>query len=110
MGGGGVINYSLHKYINKLNTAGGGAQPTEGATEVGKTVQGIGKGVCGCPYARNNLCGSGPGGSPPWVGYVGDDTAHCEGFGRIPPQGGQQANGTATLDREGQEVGVSPAG
>ena len=32
---------------------------------------------------------------------MGDDTPHWEGFGRIPPQGGPQADGKATSDREG---------
>ena len=45
----------------------------------------------------NNLRGGGPGGTAVWVGDVRDDTAHWECFGSIPPQGGPQADGTATM-------------
>ena len=80
--------------------AGGGAQPTEGAKEVGATVHGIGKGGNGCPEVGNNLRGGGPGGSTVCVRDVGDDTTHWEGFGRIPPQDVPQADGTSISERE----------
>ena len=51
-------------------------KPTEGATEVVMTVQGIVKGGRGCPDTRKNIRGSGPGGSYVWVGNMGDDNAH----------------------------------
>ena len=55
--------------------AGGGAQPMEGATEAGATVQGIGKGGRGCPDVGKNLCGGGPGVYYVRVVDVVDDTA-----------------------------------
>ena len=79
---------------------GGGAQPTEGATEVDATIQGVGKVGRGLPDLRKNLLGSGLGDSSVWVGDVGYDTAHWEGFGQIPSQGGPHADGTATLEGE----------
>ena len=60
---------------------GGGAQYTEGATDVIVTVQGVGKGGRGCPDLGKNLCGGGPGSTSVWVRDVGDDTAHWEGVG-----------------------------
>ena len=56
-------------------------------TEVGATVQGVGQGGRRWPDLGENLRGGGPGCSVIWVGNVGDDTAHWEAFGRIPPQG-----------------------
>ena len=41
---------------------------------------------------------------------MGDDTAHWEASGHVSPQGGSQADGTATSEREGQWVGASPSG
>ena len=35
---------------------------------------------------------------------------HWDGFGRIPPQGGPQADGEATLTRKGRLMGVPPTG
>ena len=89
---------------------GGGAQPTEGSTEVDVNVQGVGKGGCGCPDLGNNLRSGVTGGTSAWFGEVGDDTAHLECVGNIPPQGGPQADGTATSQEEGWEVGLYPAG
>ena len=37
---------------------------------------------------------------------MGDDTAHWECFGRIPPEVGPQTDGTTTLERAGLWVGV----
>ena len=89
---------------------GGGAQPTEVTVEVDVTDQGVGNRERGCPDLEKDLCGGGPGSLSVWVGDVGDDTVQWEGFGRILPQGGPQADGTATADGERQEVGISPAG
>ena len=69
---------------------------------MGANIQGIGKGGHRFLEIRNNIRGGGPGGSAAWVGDVGDDTTYWEGFGRIPPQGGLQADKMATLYREGR--------
>ena len=74
---------------------------------MGTTVQGVGKGGHGLPDTRNNLRGSGPGGPAVWVGDMGDENLHWDGVGRIPPQGGPQADGTETSEGEGCEVVVS---
>ena len=39
---------------------------------------------------------------------VGCDTAHWEGFGNIPPQGGPQDDVEATLESTGRSMGISP--
>ena len=67
-----------------------------GTTEVGVTVYGVGQGGRGCPYLGENLRGGGSGGSVVWVGDVDDDTAHWVDSGRIPSQGGPQADRVAT--------------
>ena len=41
---------------------------------------------------------------------MGDDTAHWEDSGRIPPQVGPKADGTTTFERDGRWVVVSPSG
>ena len=41
---------------------------------------------------------------------MGHDPTHREGVGRIPPQGGPQADMEDTLDREGRRVDIPPAG
>ena len=79
---------------------GSDAKPTEGATEVGTTVHAIGKGGHGCPDIGKNLRRGGQGGLDVWVGDVGDDNAHYEGFKQIPPQGFPQADRTENLERE----------
>ena len=76
---------------------------------MGTAVQGVGNGGRGGPYLGKNLCNDDPGGPSIWLGYVGDDTAHWEGVGWIPPQGRSQAGGTATSEG-GWKVGVSSAG
>ena len=54
--------------------------------------------------------GEDEGGSEVLVRDVGNDTAHWEGVGRIPPQGGPQTDGTEISEVEGWEVGVPPSG
>ena len=54
----------------------GGAQPLEGATEVGMTGQGVGKIGRGWADLRKDLRGGGPGNLAVWVGDVGDEIAH----------------------------------
>ena len=39
---------------------------------------------------------------------MGDDPPNWEGVGSIPPLGSTQADGEATLAREGQSVGIPP--
>ena len=41
---------------------------------------------------------------------MGDNNTHWKRLGWIPPQGGPQSDGTATLEGDLLEVGVSPAG
>ena len=44
------------------------------------------------------------------VGDVGHYSLHWEGFGRIPPQGGPQADGEATSKRKVQRMDIPPSG
>ena len=39
---------------------------------------------------------------------MGPDAAHEEGAGRIPPQGGPQADGEVTAERKGRRAGLPP--
>ena len=41
---------------------------------------------------------------------MGDDDMHREGVGRIPQHGGPKADRETTLDREGWNVDIPPAG
>ena len=41
---------------------------------------------------------------------MGDDTAHWEGFGRIPPHDGPQVDGKTTSERTIRWMVVSPSG
>ena len=77
---------------------------------MGAATQGVEQGGRGFLYLGVNLRGVGSGGSVLWVRDVGDDTAHWDSYGQIPPQGGPQADGTTTLERKGRWVGVFPAG
>ena len=82
--------------------ASGGAQPTEGVTYMGATIQGVGKGGCGCPNLGKNLhCGV-TGCTYVWVRDVFDDTTHWEGVERILPQYVPQDDGAAFLEGEGR--------
>ena len=47
-----------------------------------------------------DLLGGGPVGHDVWVGDVGCDLLHWEGFGRITSQGDPKAHGEATLARK----------
>ena len=53
----------------------------EGVTEGGATVQGVGKGGCGCLDLRDDLHGGGPVICDVWFGDVGNETARWESFG-----------------------------
>ena len=59
---------------------------------------------------RNFLCGSCSGSIVVWVGDVVDVPMYWEDFGRIPPQGGPQTDGTATTEGTRWYVGLSPSG
>ena len=41
---------------------------------------------------------------------MGPDAAYEEGIGRIPPQGGPQADGAAAMEEVGQRLGLTPYG
>ena len=79
----------------------------EDATEVGATDLGVGKRAWGLLDLGKYIRVSGPGSLDVCFGDVGDDTAHWEGFGRIPQQGGTQADSTATAER-GNRIRVHP--
>ena len=66
--------------------------------EVGTTNQGNGKRGCGCPDLGKDLYGGVPGRFSVWVGDLDDDTMHWKVFGRIPLQGGLQAESTVTTE------------
>ena len=57
---------------------------------VGATGKGVGYRGRVCLNLRKDLRGGVTGSFTVWVGDVGDETPHWEGFGRIPPQGGFQ--------------------
>ena len=75
---------------------GSGAEPMEGAAEVGATDQVVWKRGLICLYTRNYLCGSGTGSFDVWDRDMGDEIKHWEGFRWIPPQGGPQDDGMET--------------
>ena len=52
-----------------------------------------------CPDIGTDLLGSSAIGPDVQIRDMGPDTAHEEGFGRIPPQGGLQADVAATKER-----------
>ena len=41
---------------------------------------------------------------------MGPEAAHEEGVGKIPPQGGLQADGVATVEGVGRRLGLPPSG
>ena len=65
---------------------------------------------CRCPDLGPNLLISGSVSHALWVGDVGHDTAHWEGFGRIPPQGVPKADREETSERMGRSMDLSPTG
>ena len=64
-------------------------QPSEGTAEVGTDALDAEQGRTRCPELREDLRGGGSGVHALRVGDVGNEIAHWEIFGRIPPQGGQ---------------------
>ena len=65
---------------------------------------------CGCLDLGENLCNGVSEGHAVWVRDMGDNTAHWEGLGRIPSQGGPQADGKITSEKIGGWMGVYPNG
>ena len=70
----------------------GGPQPAESITEVGAVESGVEQGGCRCPDLGPDLLSGGSVRNYLRVGDVGHGNAHGEGSGRIPPQGGPQAD------------------
>ena len=77
---------------------------------MGAADSGVEQGGFGCPDLGPDLPGGGSVGNDLWVGDVGRDTLHWEGFGRIPPQGGPQSDREATSERMGRSMGIPPSG
>ena len=78
--------------------------------ELSGDVLGADQGGSICPDLGEDLRGGGSGGHALRVVDVGYDTAHREGFGKIPQQGGPQDDGETTSERTGKWMGVSLAG
>ena len=78
--------------------------------EVGADVSGSDQGGSGCLNLEEYLRGVGSGVHALRFGCFGNDTAHREGFGRIPPQDGPQADGETTSERKVKWMVVYPAG
>ena len=55
------------------------------------------------------MLGVGPVGNVVRVGDLGDNPLHWEGVGRIPPQGGPQADRVETLAKEVSRMGIPPS-
>ena len=66
----------------------------------------------GCVHqdVRDILRGSGSGGAPVWVGYVGHDPAHCQDAGGISPSGGPSAVGYKNAEGRGRDLKAPPSG
>ena len=77
---------------------------------MGAAVLGAEQGGRGCLDLGEDLRGGGSGGHALRVGDVGIDTVYQEGVGRIPSQGGPQADRETTSERTGQWMDVSPTG
>ena len=89
--------------------ASGGKKHSESTAEVGAAEQGVDQGGCVCPDLGPYLLGGGSVGYALRVGDVGHDTTHWEGLGWIPPHGGPQADGEATLERTVRSMVLYPA-
>ena len=88
----------------------GGQKPEKGKAVVGVTDKGSGKKGDGCPDLGPYILGGGTVGIVVRLGDVVDDPTHWEGVGRIPTQGGPQADREVTSAREIWCVDISPAG
>ena len=69
----------------------------------------IDQGGSGCPDIRTDLIGGDATGPDIQVIYMGPDAMSEEGVGRISPQGGLQADGTATVEGAGRRLVLPPA-
>ena len=56
------------------------------------------------------MLGVGPVGNVVRVGDLGDNPLHWEGVGRIPPQGGPQADREESLESKGWCMDITPTG
>ena len=70
----------------------------------------IKQGGSGCPDIVTDLLGSGAIGPSIQVRDMGPDAAHEYDVGRIPPQGGLQADGAATTEGAGLRLDLPPTG
>ena len=70
----------------------------------------IGQGGRRCPDIGTDLLGVSEIGPAVRVRDMGTDAAHKEGVGRIPLQGGLQADGADTTEGAGRRLGLTPAG
>ena len=70
----------------------------------------IDQGGSGCPDIGTDLLGGGAIGPAIRIRDMGPDAAYEEGIGRIPPQGGPQADGTAAVEGAVQRLGLTPYG
>ena len=96
--------------VGRGRLAGGGPQVLEGMAEVGESDAGIEQVGCGClDLGTDILCG-GSVGPVVRVRDVGDDAAHWEGVGKIPPQVSLQADREATSEREVRSVDINLTG
>ena len=77
---------------------------------MGEADMSIEQGGGGCPDLGPDILGGGSVGIVVRVRDVGDDAAHQEGVGQIPPHGGPQDDREVTLEREGRSVDVPPSG
>ena len=70
----------------------------------------IDQGGSGCPDIGKYLLGSGAIGPAIRVRDMSPEAAYEEGVGRIPPQGGGQADRTDDVEGEVQRLGLTPYG
>ena len=77
---------------------------------MGTADEGSGKRGGGCPDLGPDILGGGPVSETIRVGEMVDDPTYWEGFGRISPQGGLQADEESTLARKGRCVDIPLSG
>ena len=70
----------------------------------------IEQGGSGCLENGTDLLGGSAIGNDVGVRDMGPDSAHEEGVGRIPPQGGPQDDEVETTEGMGQRLGLPPSG
>ena len=102
--------YGVSSCDRGLQLAVSGAQPQVRHTEVGAADSYIDHGGSGCPDIGTDLLGGGAISPVIQVKDMGPDASYEEGIGRIPPQGGPQADGTASVEGVGQTLVLNPYG